>query len=53
MIASRAFGLVGVLDDAQYAALQDAAQQDLSQFQQLDGSVLIDSLAHIVTAVRG
>jgi SAM-dependent methyltransferase len=48
----RGWTLADVLDDAQYAQLQKAAQCDLWQFQQPDGSVVFDSPAHIVTATK-
>jgi len=44
--------LADAIDDAQYAALQEAAQSDLAGFVARDGSVRFDSPAHIVTAVK-
>jgi SAM-dependent methyltransferase len=44
--------LADAIDDAQYARLQEAAQQELRGFATADGSVSFDSPAHIVTAVK-
>ncbi|WP_340116859.1 methyltransferase domain-containing protein [Pelagibius sp. 7325] len=44
--------LADALDDAQYADLQAAAQQELQRFRQPDGTVAFDSPAHIVTVVK-
>jgi len=44
--------LADVLDDAQYARLQKAAQKELAGFVKRDGSVRFDSPAHIVTAMK-
>ena len=44
--------LADAIDDAQYAQLQQAAQQALKAFAKPDGSVRFDSPAHIVTAVK-
>jgi SAM-dependent methyltransferase len=45
--------LADAIDAAQYAELQQAAQQELKTFTKPDGSVRFDSPAHIVTAVKG
>ncbi|MPZ08850.1 MAG: methyltransferase domain-containing protein [Kiloniellaceae bacterium] len=45
--------LADAIDDAQYAELQRAAQDELRDFAAADGSVRFDSPAHIVTAVKG
>ena len=45
--------LADAIDDAQYAELQQAAQDELKRFAAADGSVRFDSPAHIVTAVKG
>ena len=44
--------LAEAIDDAQYAELQAAAQQDLQRFAAADGIVRFDSPAHLVTAVK-
>ena len=44
--------LADMIDDAQYATLQEAAQQELADFAQDDGSVRFAAPAHIVTATK-
>jgi SAM-dependent methyltransferase len=44
--------LADAIDDAQYANLQKAALQELSQFRQADGIVHFAAPAHIITAVK-
>lgn len=44
--------LADAIDDAQYAELQKAAQQELRNFAAADGTVAFDSPAHIVTAQK-
>ncbi|MGD1877137.1 MAG: class I SAM-dependent methyltransferase [Kiloniellaceae bacterium] len=45
--------LADAIDDEQYAELQAAAQEELQRFRQPDGTVVFDSPAHIVSAVKG
>ncbi|WP_193368609.1 methyltransferase domain-containing protein [Pelagibius marinus] len=44
--------LADAIDDAQYAQLQQAAQEELKGFAAADGTVNFDSPAHIVTAQK-
>jgi SAM-dependent methyltransferase len=44
--------LADAIDDAQYARLQRAAQQELQEFASADGTVRFAAPAHIVTAVK-
>lgn len=44
--------LADALDDAQYAELQGAAQEELQRFRQPDGTVSFDSPAHIAIATK-
>jgi hypothetical protein len=44
--------LADAIDDAQYAQLQEVAQEELKRFAAADGTVRFDSPAHIVTAVK-
>ncbi|GAB4223675.1 MAG: methyltransferase domain-containing protein [Kiloniellaceae bacterium] len=44
--------LADSIDDAQYALLQQEAQEELKRFAGADGTVRFDSPAHIVTAVK-
>ena len=44
--------LADAIDDAQYAELQAAAQEELQRFRQPDGTVSFDSPAHIAIATK-
>ena len=44
--------LADLLDDDQFAVLREAAEQALSPFVAVDGTVTFDAPAHIVTAVK-